>query len=421
MRVHVGPATGTGRAGTSDDEPPLSGVKVLDLSTSYAGPTATMYLADLGADVIKVERPGTGDDARSWGPPFVDDVSAWFASANRNKRSIVIDLRQPEGQALLYELLGKTNVVVESFNPIKLRQLGLSPEEVCARFPRLIFCALSGFGLTGPDAKLPGYDLIAQARSGIMSVTGERGRSPQRVSTALSDVVAGLAAALAVTAALRRQERTGRGELIDVSLLEAALALMAPRIASYLAGEAEPQPSSATDSVLAIYQTFATGDGSVAIAIGNGAIWQRFCEAAGLADLGKDSRLRDNHGRRRHRDTIVRAISETVARRTTKYWVDKLSAAGVPVAPVQSLGTVLTDPHVVAREAIVPLIAEGQLYGVRSPWRLRSHPDVPRRAVPSLGAHTQEVLAEAGMDPLSIEELRRAGAFGTVGSEEGAT
>lgn len=220
----------------SSDEPalgsalPLSGVRVVDMSTSYAGPTATMYLADLGAEVIKVERPGHGDDARTWGPPFTGGMSAWFASANSNKRSIVLDVRASDGNAVLHRLLDDADVFVENLNPAKLDALELAPEELRRRHPRLIYCALSGFGLTGPDSYLPGYDLVAQARSGLMSVTGERGGEPQRVSTALSDIVAGLAAALAVTAALRRQGRTGVGEVVDVGLLDVDLALMAPRI-----------------------------------------------------------------------------------------------------------------------------------------------------------------------------------------------
>ncbi len=222
-------------------EGPLSGVRVVDVSTSYAGPTATMYLGDMGADVVKVERPETGDDARLWGPPFVGNEaggeSAWFLSANRNKRSVCLDLSTQEGLAALMRLLGRADVFVENINPAKLEKRGLDPGALRERFPRLIYCALSGFGLDGPDRDRPGYDLIAQARSGLMSVTGAKGGTPQRVSTALSDVVAGMVAAFAVAAALVRQQSTGEGELVDVSLLDADLALMAPRVASFLAGE----------------------------------------------------------------------------------------------------------------------------------------------------------------------------------------
>ena len=199
---------------------PLSGVRVVDLSSSYAGPTATMYLGDMGADVIKVERPETGDDARFWGPPFVGEEAAWFLSANRNKRSVCLNISDEEGHSVLLRLLGSADVFVENLNPGKLGRLRLDPETLRSRFPRLIYCALSGFGLDGPDRDRPGYDLIAQARSGLMSVTGARGGTPQRVSTALSDIVAGMAAAFTISSALVRQQRSGEGELIDVALLD---------------------------------------------------------------------------------------------------------------------------------------------------------------------------------------------------------
>lgn len=263
---------------------PLTGVRVVDLTTSYAGPTAAMYLADLGADVVKVERPGRGDDTREWAPPDVNGTAAWFASANRNKRSIVIDLRSEGGKTALLSLLDRADVFLVNLNPGKLASLGLEPETLHERNPALVYCAMSGFGLTGPDWDLPGYDLVAQARSGLMSVTGEPGGTPQRVSTALSDVVSGMAAALAVSAATVRQRQSGEGDVVDVSLLDTDLALMAPRISAYLAGDPEPRPSGGTDSVLAIYQSFATANENIVIAVGNDAIWQRMCTALDLGD-----------------------------------------------------------------------------------------------------------------------------------------
>lgn len=270
---------------------PLEGIRVIDASGSYAGPTAAMYLGDLGADVIKVERPRAGDDARHWGPPFVGEDSAWFLSANRNKRSASIDLSTGDGVELLLRLLDGADVFVENLNPGKLESKGLDPETVRARCPRLVYCALSGFGLDGPDRDQPGYDLIAQARSGLMSVTGARGGTPQRVSTALSDIVAGMVATIAIQAALLRRERTGDGELVDVSLLDADLALMAPRIASHLAGEPEPQPSGGTDSVLAIYQPFETADDTIVLAVGNDRMWQRCCDVLDLPELAGDAEI----------------------------------------------------------------------------------------------------------------------------------
>lgn len=328
---------------------PLAGLKVIDMTTSYAGPTASMYLADLGADVIKVERPGAGDDARTWGPPFVQDTSAWFASANRNKRSVVINLRDPRGLATLRRLIGSADVFMENLNPGKLKSLGIDHETLHAEFPALIYCAMSGFGLDGPDHALPGYDLAAQARSGIMSVTGAKGGAPQRVSSALSDVITGMCAALAVSAAVVRQREHGAGELIDVSLLDSDLAVMAPRIAAYLAGEAEPAPSGGTDSVLAVYQSFPTADRDLAIAIGNDQMWRRFCDVVGLPELGEDPALADNAGRRAHRERLIAAVTGKLGERTAAEWQKILGETGIPCSLVQTLSEVVTDPQVVAR------------------------------------------------------------------------
>ena len=401
-------------------EGPLSGVRVVDVSTSYAGPTATMYLGDMGADVVKVERPETGDDARVWGPPFVGGKaggeSAWFLSANRNKRSVCLDLSTQEGLAALMRLLDGADVFVENINPAKLEKRGLDPGALRERFPRLIYCALSGFGLDGPDRDRPGYDLIAQARSGLMSVTGAKGGTPQRVSTALSDVVAGMVAAFAVAAALVRQKSTGEGELVDVSLLDADLALMAPRVASFLAGEPEPRPSGGTDSVLAVYQPFETADRPMVVAVGNDKMWQRFCDTLGLEKLRGDPELATNAGRRERREEILERVSARLRERPAAHWLDRLAEAAVPCQTVQTLGEVVEDPQVVARHAISetahPLA--GMVRTVGSPWRLgaggagREH-----RPAPVLGADTVEVLREAGYADGEVDELLRSGAAGT--------
>jgi crotonobetainyl-CoA:carnitine CoA-transferase CaiB-like acyl-CoA transferase len=390
---------------------PLSGLKVVDLSTSYAGPTASMYLADLGAEVIKVERPDRGDDARAWGPPFVAETSAWFASVNRNKRSVVINLRTEGGGAALHRLIDHADVFIENLNPSKIKSLGLDPEVLRVRNPRLIYCAMSGFGLTGPDSSLPGYDLVAQARSGLMSVTGAKDGPPQRVSTALSDIVTGMSAALAVSAAAVRQRQTGQGDVIDVSLLDSDLALMAPRIAAFLAGEPEPAPSGGTDSVLAVYQPFATADRPIVIAIGNDVIWQRFCTAMELPELAGDQRLRDNAGRRAHREQIVRNIEERLVRCPAAEWLSVLARAGVPCAPVQSLSEVACDEQVRVRGSLLPVAGAPEgLYGVRSPFRLASLPEPRNEPVPVLGADTVAVLRDAGLSDNDIDTLIAEGA-----------
>ena len=369
-----------------------------------------MYLADLGATVIKIERPGHGDDARLWGPPFVDGASAWFASANRNKRSVVLDLRAEAGREVLLRLLDDADVFLQNMNPAKLTRMGIDGETLLERNPRLVYCAMSGFGLDGPDSALPGYDLVAQARSGLMSVTGEKARSPQRVSTALSDIVTGMSATIAINAALVRQTATGLGEIIDVSLLDADLALMAPRIAAYHAGEPEPAPSGGTDSVLSVYQPFETADRTIVIAIGNDAMWLRFCKAVQLPALAADPTLADNAGRRAHRPRVTATIAGRLAAKTAAEWLRILAGVDVPAAMVQTLSEVVTDPHVVARGSLLMVPeSDDALATVRSPFRLASTP-VRNERFPDLGADTVTVLSELGYRTEQIDELVLSGA-----------
>lgn len=386
------------------------------MTTSYAGPTAGMYLADLGATVIKVERPRTGDDARLWGPPFVGGASAWFVSANRNKQSIVLDLRTDEGREALLRLLDTADVFLQNMNPAKLHRMGIDGESLRARNPRLIYCAMSGFGLDGPDSELPGYDLVAQARSGLMSVTGQKGGTPQRVSTALSDVVTGMAATIAINAALVRQTSMGVGETIDVSLLDTDLALMAPRLAAFHAGEPEPAPSGGTDSVLAVYQPFETQDRTIVVAIGNDGMWQRFCAAVDLPELAADAELADNAGRRTHRPRVTAAVAARLATRTASHWLRVLADADIPVSLVQTLSEVVKDPQVVARGALMPVPGSSdELITVKSPFRLGSLPPRNER-FPALGADTRRVLLELGYTDDEVTTLAAEGAVAEAAS-----
>lgn len=383
-------------------ELPLSDLRVLDLTGSYAGPTATMLLADMGASVIKVEDPH-GDDTRRWGPPFVNGASTWFLSANRNKRGICLDLKTPEGAEFLHQLLATSDVLITSFNPAKLDRLGLSPDAVTQRHPDLVYCLISGFGLDGPDSALSGYDLIAQARSGLMSVTGPSPDSPQRVSTALSDSVAGLVASFAIACAVYRQRRTGLGDVVDISLLDSALFLMAPRVAAFLAGAEEPRPCGATDSVLTPYQSFATKDRPIVVAAGNDLMWQRLCSVLGDDALGADPELASTEGRQRNRPKVINAIAEHLVRRPAADWLARFAKVGVPSSAIHTLTEVVHDPQLEYRESIIkadhPTAGPTEMVG--PPWRLLSHPsrDI-RLPAPGLGEHTDDVLAELSRDGL---------------------
>lgn len=368
-----------------------------------------MYLADLGAEVIKIEKPGAGDDARSWGPPFVEGASAWFASANRNKRSLVVDLRSPEGMEVLQELLLTADIFIQSFNPSKVKRMGIDAETLRAANPRLIYCALSGFGVDGPAHGQPGYDLAAQARSGMMSVTGPKGGSPQRVSTALSDIVTGMCAALAISAAAVKQRAEGVGDFIDVSLLDSDLALMAPRIASFLAGESEPAPSGGTDSVLAVYQSFPTADRDIIVAVGNDDMWVRFCQVLGLDGLGAEPDLSTNAGRREHRPRIIEAVSASLMSRPAAEWIDSLRAANVPASFVQSLSEVVQDEQVLARGALLPDPRQEGLFSVHSPFRLGSIDQPRNQGAPEMGEDSVNVLRELGVAEGRIHRLLEDG------------
>ena len=386
---------------------PLHGVRVVDIASSYAAPTASMYLADMGADVIKIE-PLRGDDARGWGPPFLNGEAAWFLSANRNKRSLCLDLRSDQGREVLFQLLTTADVFIENIVPTKLEKHGLGLQGLQSRFPQLVICAFSGFGLEGPDAGLPGYDLIAQARSGLMSVTGDDG-VPQRVSTALSDVASGTVAAFAIAAALVRQQLTGVGEIVDVALLEADLALMSPRIASFLAGDPEPLPCGGADSVVAIYQSMRTADRTIVIALGNDNHWQRACAALGLDHLAEREELRTNAGRRAHRRELVTEIQARLEKLPSSHVLKRLQDVSVPCAPINYLSEVVSDPQVVARRAIVDYQhpVAGVFRGVGAPWRLASDPAdrQARRPAPLRGEHGREILQEIGLEDEAIDEL----------------
>ena len=391
---------------------PLGNVRVLDLASSYAAPTTSMYLADMGADVVKVE-PVRGDDARGWGPPFIGEDAAWYLTANRRKRSVCLDIRTSAGLDAVYALMANADVVLLNIVPTKLAAAGLDPHEIRTRFPQLVVCVMSGYGMDGPDAGLPGYDLIAQARSGIMSVTGAAGGSPQRVSAPLSDVAAGTVAAFAIASALVRQQATGEGEIIDIALLEADLAFMRPRITCVAAGDPVPQPSGGGDSVVAIYQPFETQDDPIVVAIGNDRHWERARKALDLPDWTGADDLATNAGRRNRRPEVVAAVQDAIAAMTRAEALQVLNDAGIPAAPIFSLADVIEDEHLRSRGALVERRTRtGEDYiDVAPPWRLASVDRNDGFTAPAeKGAHTRDALEAAGLSTETIDQLLTEGA-----------
>lgn len=389
----------------------LSGVKVLDLTTSVAGPYASQLLSDFGADVIKVERPGSGDDARGWGPPFLQGKSLWYLSVNRNKRSITLDYTKDEGRAILLELVGRSDVLIVNMVRRTQEKLKLTYEALCAVRPDLIFASVTGFGLTGLRSDLPCYDLIAEGYSGVMDLTGEADGPPQKVGTAAADLLAGQDAALAVCAALVERTRSGRGRKIDISLVESMTRFMSPRLVSYLGSGDLPGRSGGKDSVIAVYQTFDTADLPLTVGIGNNGIWRRFCEAVGVPGWAVEPRFADNAKRQHARPEIVGRIQQILLARPRMEWLDAFAKARVPAGPINRLDEVAADQGLRDRGMVYALPHED---GVVPQVNLGIHIDgqcaVPTRSPPGLGEHTETILKElAGLTDGDIAGFRLAG------------
>ncbi len=420
----TGPSTSPVGAGASTSTPgALAGLRVLDLSRVLAGPWAGQMLADLGADVVKVERPGAGDDTRAWGPPWLADAdgrpgheSAYFLCANRNKRSVTLDLAAPEGQALVRRLAVEADVVLENFKAGGLTQYGLDYASLSALNPRLVYCSITGFGQTGPYAARPGYDFLIQGMGGLMSITGradgEAGAGPQKVGVALTDVMTGLHAAIAVLAALSARERTGRGQHIDLALLDVQIACLANQATSYLVGGQPPRRMGNAHPSIVPYQDFPTADGDMIVAVGNDGQFARLAEALGHAEWARDERFVSNPQRVAHRGVLIPLLRQATVMRTTAEWIRVLEAAGVPCGPINRLDQVFDDPQVRARGMRVELPhASGvAAAGVANPIRLSETPVAYRQAPPLLGAHTGEVLGEwLGLGAGEVEALRGRG------------
>jgi crotonobetainyl-CoA:carnitine CoA-transferase CaiB-like acyl-CoA transferase len=390
---------------------PLMGLTVLDLSRVLAGPYCTMLAADMGARVIKIEHPTRGDDTRAWGPPFTDGESAYYLSVNRNKESVALDFKHPEGRAILDQLLARADVLVENFRPGTLEALGLGPADLAAAYPRLIYVSITGFGKTGPRRDEAGYDAIAQAESGLMSVTGTPDGPPVRLGVAVADLAAGMFAFQGLLAALLVRGRTGRGQLVDVALLDAVTALLTYQAERFLTTGLVPGRAGNQHLSIAPYDAFDAEDGVLILAIGSDALWQTFCQAADLPDLAADPALLANAGRVRAYATLRPRLAAVIATRTREAWIATFRAAGVPAGAVRTIDDALADPQVVARDMVAtvahPTIGALRVLGV--PVKLSETPGRVRTAPPLLGEHTRAVLDEVGLSDDAIVRLDAAG------------
>ncbi len=401
---------------------PLDGLRVLDLSRILAGPTCTQLLGDLGADIIKIERPGRGDDTRGWGPPFLDaqattsGESAYFLSCNRNKRSVAVDISTDAGQAIIRALARHSDIVVENFKPGDLVRYGLDHESLRALNPRLIYCSISGFGQTGPYREQSGYDFLIQGMGGIMSITGfpdEAGGQPTKVGVGIADVMCGMYAAVAVLSALEARRRTGEGQHIDLALFDSQIAWLINQGVAYLVSGEEPVRLGNGHPHIVPYETFPTADGHFILAVGNDAQFTRFCQVAGCEELARDARFATNAGRVRHRQEIVGLIAGITRGRAMHDWISALHAAGVPCGPVNSISQVFADPHALARGMRITMphqaSATGSVDLIGNPLNFAQTPVSYRRPPPRLGEHTREILREVlGMDDGEIGELESA-------------
>jgi formyl-CoA transferase/CoA:oxalate CoA-transferase len=390
---------------------PLAGVRILDLSRILSGPFTTMVFADLGADVIKLENPRTGDDTREWAPPYQGDQSAYFLSVNRNKRGIAVDLKTARGRDIALRIADRADVVVENFRPGTAGRLGLGYNDLSARNPQLIYASISGFGQTGPYASEPGYDAIAQALGGLMSVTGEADGAPVRVGNSAADLGASMWAAIGILAALHARHTTGRGEWIDISLLDGQIASLTYLAGGYFASGEVPRRYGSAHPTIVPYQALRTADGHLMVAVGNDTLWQRFATLVGLPELVDDPRFATNPQRVANRTVLIPLIETALAARSSAAWADDLSSAGIPAGAINGIDAALAHPQVQARDMV--LAAEhptaGTLRMTGSPIKLSRYTATVRRPPPELGEHTNEVLRELGYAAEDIAMLRDEG------------
>ncbi|MDP6086066.1 MAG: CoA transferase [Nitrospinota bacterium] len=390
----------------------LEGVRVLDLTRILAGPYATMMLADLGAEVIKVEIPGKGDDTRGWGPPFVSGESSYFMSINRNKKSLTLNLKDEKGKAILERFIERSDVVAENFRPGTMEKLGFGYDRVREINPRAVFASVSGFGHTGPLAERPGYDVVIQGEGGVMSLTGEPDGPPAKVGASIGDITAGMLACHGVLAALVARERTGTGQKVDIGMLDGQVALLTYQAGIFFSTGQAPRRLGNAHPSITPYETFECADGFINLGVGNDSLWVKFCDEIERPEWARDPRYEKNVDRVKNHDEVKALLDEILITRPRSVWLDKLNAAGVPCGSINTLDQVLTHPQVLARDMVVevdhPVAGKTKLTG--APVKLSDTPAEIRTPPPLLGEHTDEVLTEVlGLSASEIEALRAGG------------